>query len=200
MSQRQRNLFGFDERNKKKRQTVILPVDTLILLSVVVILLLTLSFSIGVEKGRRIITSNKRDDLLKKIEISQSSIVKPQKALKVEKPVIIQPSESIPVALKEETAKEKSKVDLSKKEENKRVRSSKKTAEVIYSIQVATYIKEEIATKEIAKLQEQGYPVSSDKKGKYIIIFVGEFNSTKEAQQTLSSLKKRYKDCFVRRL
>jgi hypothetical protein len=87
----------------------------------------------------------------------------------------------------------KSKIDL--KDKNKDLEKKRR-----YVIQVATYVKEDIALKEAEKLKDKGYPVFISKKGKYIVIFVGEFKNKKEAEENMRILKKRYQDCFMRRL
>jgi len=70
----------------------------------------------------------------------------------------------------------------------------------VYTIQVATYLQRSIAYREKKKLEKQGFPVNISSKGKYLVIFVGNYSNEKEARKVMNVLKKKYKDCFVRRL
>ncbi len=69
-----------------------------------------------------------------------------------------------------------------------------------YIIQVASYLKEDIAHKEKEYLKKEGFSAQLSKKGKYTVLFVGKFLSKKEAERIKALLKKRYEDCFIRRL
>lgn len=69
-----------------------------------------------------------------------------------------------------------------------------------YTIQVASFKKETSAQKEIATLKKKGLVASALSKGKYLIVCVGNFIKKDEARSLLPKLKKRYQDCFIRRL
>jgi cell division protein FtsN len=174
MREKQLHLFDFEEDKKRinRRPMITLPLDTCILGAVIVILLFVFTFSLGVEKGR-------------KTAFFYFQQVRKTQTEKEEKNVR---------EIEDEKADSKGK--SSKKEE--KTRQDKE--ENIYVIQVASYIKKDAALKEAERLQNKGYPVLVLKKGKYLVIFVGEFKNKKDALKNMELLKKRYKDCFIRRL
>lgn len=185
MKEKQLNLFGIesDKRYGKKRPTLILPLDTLILLGIVVFLLLILSFSLGVEKGRKTAYRNleKEKQLLKESQFQTADVKNSPKQTAVE----TKDSEV------QKTEKEPKQTIIEKEEswdDNK------------YLIQVATYLTEKTAKQEAEKLQNKGYPVVITKKGKFVVIFVGGFKDKEKAKENMKSLKEKYKDCFIRRL
>ncbi|RKY27784.1 MAG: hypothetical protein DRP61_03350, partial [Candidatus Omnitrophota bacterium] len=75
-----------------------------------------------------------------------------------------------------------------------------KEKEIFYSIQLATYTKKEIAEAEAKKLKRKGLNPLLLKKGKYLVLCVGKFRTKEEAKNLLANLKKRYTDCFLRKL
>ncbi|MBD3264998.1 MAG: hypothetical protein GF375_07835, partial [Candidatus Omnitrophica bacterium] len=54
--------------------------------------------------------------------------------------------------------------------------------------------------KEADRLKDMGYPASVERKGKYAVVYVGNFDNKKRAKEYLQSLRKTYKDCILRRL
>lgn len=186
------DLFGVDEgkTDLKKRNKVIIPLDTLVLLMVVVVLLLTLVFSLGVERGRRIVanTNNAGDEAgtadtgnftamaADRNLAAAPAEVKEEKSASVEQKII---EEKPPAAASQRL----------NQQQDKR-----------YIIQVATYVKEAIALAEAEQLKKQGYAVSVSKKGNFIVLFIGEFTDREQAQKNMQVLRNKYKDCFIRRL
>ena len=72
--------------------------------------------------------------------------------------------------------------------------------DLAYTVQVASFQKDEYAQKEAMTLKKKGYDIFVVAKGKYSIVCVGKFSRRDEAKVILSRLKKTYKDCMVRRL
>ena len=150
MQGKQLHLFDFKEKKRKKKYyQLTLPLDVCVLGTIIIILLSTYIFSLGVKRGERIA-------YLKLKEV-------------------------------------KSEIGFNSKEEIQEEEES-------YAIQVATYVKKDVALKEVKRLRDKGYPVFISKKGKYIVIFVGKFENKKEAEKSMRILRKRYQDCFIRRL
>ena len=60
MKDKQLYLFGFnkDENKDSGRQKVVLPLDGIVLFVIIAVLIFTLSFSLGVEKGKKIASRN----------------------------------------------------------------------------------------------------------------------------------------------
>ena len=181
MKNTQLYLSGFckDSEKTPKGYRVVLPVDVLILSGVVIVLLLTLSFSLGIEQGKKITRKGVKQELEQtKDTIENNADVTIEKADLDEK-IETQPE----VSPEPEFVKEQ-------KEEKREG----------YHIQVASFQKERSAKKEAENLRDKGFPVVVDKKGKYVVVYVGRFNNETEAKHTLRVLKKKYKDCILRRL
>lgn len=124
-----------------------------ILVIIIAIVTSIVSFSLGVEKGKRLASVN------------PVSVIAP----KIEKPVNTQPFPQ----------------DASNNN---------------YTIQVASYKSRASAEKEAEALKKRGLSPLVLAKDKYIVVCVGEFFSKENAQSLLPKLKKRYQDCFIRRL
>lgn len=69
-----------------------------------------------------------------------------------------------------------------------------------YIIQLASYKTRTYAEREAELLRKKGLSPLILNKGSYAVLYVGNFPSRKTAQSLLSELKKRYNDCYVRRL
>ncbi|MCM8795533.1 MAG: SPOR domain-containing protein [Candidatus Omnitrophica bacterium] len=69
-----------------------------------------------------------------------------------------------------------------------------------YIIQLASYRSKRLAEKEAQVLKEKGFQPIIFSKGGYIVLCVGSFSKQETAKSLLSQLKKRYQDCFIRRL
>lgn len=69
-----------------------------------------------------------------------------------------------------------------------------------YTIQVASFKASSLAQKEAKELEKRGFSTIVSSKGKYVILCVGNFADREEAKTVLSQLKKKYGDCFIRRL
>lgn len=69
-----------------------------------------------------------------------------------------------------------------------------------YTVQIASFKTSVLAQKEAQALKNIGYTPIIATKGKYTVILVGSFMDKEAANSLLTQLKKRYKDCFIRRL
>ncbi|MBM3246815.1 MAG: SPOR domain-containing protein [Candidatus Omnitrophica bacterium] len=69
-----------------------------------------------------------------------------------------------------------------------------------YTIQLASYQSKAAAQKEAEGLKRKGLAAVILPKGKYTVVCVGSFNDKERARPLLTELKKRYQDCFIRRL
>jgi cell division septation protein DedD len=206
----QLHLFGNDDHDKThgRRQSIILPLDTMILMSVVIVLLFILSFSLGVEKGRKIAYKNIEHE--RQVLIAQhdtppeteiDSLINETPAPRpVALPAVIQHPNVIKMALlpapqaapAQPAKKTTSQLPVSI---NQNSNESKK-----YTIQLASYTSKEPAQVEAKKLEQTGYQVQLAQKGKFIVILVGEYHNENDAKNSMQSLKKRYKDCILKKL
>lgn len=72
-----------------------------------------------------------------------------------------------------------------------------------YTVQVASFKKDTSAREEAETLKKIGYDgqnISVMRKGEYSIVCIGKFTVKNEAKNFSQKLKKRYKDCLVRRM
>lgn len=179
MKPRQLNLFGAktNKENKLPREGIIVPVDTAVLLIVVIILLFVIAFSWGMERGRRLTLGALAKEAGSQKENTKTEAPKTQKIRETE---------------------EKKEEENSKDLEEKRSNPTTKTTDRLYRIQVASFYKLSSANQEAKELKDKGYSVKIGKKGKYSVVYVGNFNNKKEAEKNLKKLKKTYQDCMLR--
>ncbi len=152
--------------------------ERIILVSIGLLIVGTISFSVGVEKGRRMESQN-RDTAVK---TAVATNTRPSVALTQKQEKLPSPTATAPLPVQ---------TTITPTVTGER-----------YTIQVASYVTEGAAQKEGERLKRQGYSTLVLKKGKYTILCVGEFNSREQAQSFLSVFKKQkaYRDCFIRRL
>jgi len=186
----QLKLFGAsdDSNSKLRRKLIVIPLDTFILSSVVILLLFILAFSLGVEKGRKISI------------LSEDTVNLPEKVLQQEN--IKAPVQVKPAAIKEQKAvvspiaQQTTPQAAIKKTEPAQTAVSAKEG---YYIQIASYNKESFALEEAKRLKDKGFPAYTAKKGTFFVLYVGNFKTIEEAQRNMGLLKKNYKDCVLRR-
>ncbi len=146
--------------------------ENIILLAIFCLMLVVLSFSLGVEKGRRYFPKET-------IRLQPAKIVNIEKA-----PVLIK---TAPPLIKNNLITEKQPKELAE--------GIKK-----YTIQVASIEKQTSAQGEVNRLKKIGYETWLRPSGKYNIICVGRFESKEEAATLKKSLQKTYSDCLIRRI
>jgi cell division protein FtsN len=69
-----------------------------------------------------------------------------------------------------------------------------------YVIQLASYKTRTLAQKEAESLKKKGLSPLVLSKGGYTVLYVGNFANREKALSLLDELKKRFRDCYVRRL
>ncbi len=92
---------------------------------------------------------------------------------------------------------------LGKKTEEVNLQAKPDSKELVrknYTIQVASISNSKNVSKELSKLRSKGYTAFSLTKGKYTVICVGRFNAREDAQINLVKMKNSYPDCQIRRL
>jgi len=177
---RQLELFSqTKERNQRKTQIPSLLLNYIkvwektILIIIGLILTGIVSFSFGVEKGKRItqLKTDSRLDFALKVQ-------KAQPALSASTPKPIN---------KEEESRTSQKQELTEYIQN-------------YTIQVASFLNRVNAQREAQILKRRGLVPMVLPKGKFCIVCVGNFPTREEAESLLPKLKKQYQDCRIRRL
>lgn len=179
----QKELFKeFEAPKKKKRLShAILPknytlfnvtYEQIIFITIAIIMLMVLIFSLGVERGKhlRIPASTQRvRDVIHKKEVKER----------------IKDTEIEPIQTPIQTAVPT---------EEKRVSDSK-----LFTIQVIAYRSKKLAQKELMKLSKKGFKPFIIIGGGYYQICVGEYRNQNEAKKDISDLRKAYKDSFIRK-
>jgi len=69
-----------------------------------------------------------------------------------------------------------------------------------YTIQIATFKGQDNAQQEITALKKQGLIPVLRPSGKYKVLCVGNFPNQETAKSLLTQLKRKYRDCYIRRL
>ena len=137
------------------------------------------SFSFGVEKGKRIsaLKNNTYIDIALKTEQQ-----------KINKPVAPKPAleQRLPAILEENA--------ISMQQDRQKMKN--------YTVQVASYKSKTSAKKEIESLKKNGLSPVILYKGEFVVVCVGNFPNKEKANSLLSELKKqkRYADSLIRRL
>lgn len=142
-----------------------------ILVSIFFIITSIISFSLGVEKGKKMtaLRISPNFDMADKTKTKSRSAVVDSVSVMDTKPDI-QP------------------------------RAVEKTLIQGYTIQVATFRTKTYAEREADSLRKKGLSSLVLSKGSFIIVCVGNFPDQKQAQPLLTKLKKEYLGCYIRRL
>ena len=179
MKGKQFYLFG-PQMNSKKGIAKYLAIFTqgkLILSLISVTIIVTIVFSLGVEQGKRIALRN-LDPKEKAEEVVELPPESPDTS-----------SLSLGDYLIPITPEAQEDSQDAKDEEKE-----------LFRIQVASFHKENTAHQEARRLEQNGYPVLVLQKGKFMVVYVGTFETKSEAEDNFQALKQRYKDCILRRL
>jgi len=134
-----------------------------------------ISFSLGVERGKNI-SMNKPNSYFDVAYTPQAPIVKA-----AEKQITVE-------------AKSKDNIKINQQEQTQLLEKQG------YVIQLASYKSKANAQKEIESLKKKGLSPVLVSKGNYAVVCVGNLFNRETAQSLLSELKKRYRDCYIRRL
>ncbi|MBU0710294.1 MAG: SPOR domain-containing protein [Candidatus Omnitrophica bacterium] len=129
-----------------------------------------ISFSMGVEKGKKLTLATEENIVSPEIKISEKKVM-PVKAIEPVK------------AVEPVRAEEKILVD-----------------DAHYTIQLACYKNKSFAEREAEALKQKGLTPLILTKGNYIVLCVGKFPNKDKAKPLLPELTRRYKGCYIRGL
>lgn len=158
-----------------------------ILFFIIFLFVSLISFSLGIEKGKKIV----RPDVIKNLAEENMHSLSLKEAIVVpagqpsKQQTVINKERVIPSVVKKKQEK------IKKKEELKKAN---------YTIQVASVLQKKNVNAELSKLKSKGYSAFSLSKGKYTVICIGKFNLKEDAQQLLQKIKSNYPDSQIRRL
>jgi cell division septation protein DedD len=197
MRQEQLRLFKTedDASAAAQRKMILIPLDTLVLLAVVVLLLFVVSFSLGVERGRKatfnVIERSKQTDIAK--DTLYLDMITPKNTVRN---TMVQTETNKPVGSKVVSAAQN--ITTANEQRTKIITAKEQKTLKGYYIQIGTYNNEAFAHDEAKKIQDKGFPTTVTRKGNFFILYVGSYNSEQEAQKALGSLKRIRKDCILR--
>ena len=194
----QHELFEEFEAPKRKKAAIrgILPknymlvnvtYEQLVSAAIAVIMLMVFLFSLGVERGKRMITAEriiqpqrqaeaKKEEPLKNAALDEQAGEAASEAKKTQVPLQ-------PAVVKEIPAGEE-----------------KKTASgELYTIQLIAHKSKKSSQEEMTRLEKKGHKPFIIVGGGYFQVCVGEYKDANEAKKDLSEFKKGFKGCFVRK-
>ncbi len=183
------------------RLTLSVPYETLIIILIGVALVAAIIFSLGVERGRSLNTS----------EVEAPVPIQPVVAAPPVEPVTPQVTEApkplpkTPQAVKTaavkpaEAPRKTAAVNITAQPKVAVVAATAATTDKPFTVQVASYKVRDLADKELAQVKAMGYTGDIIKKGDYFILCVGSFATKDAAKQTLAAMGKKYKGCLIRK-
>lgn len=156
------------------RLNLSLSYEALIIILIGAVLVASIIFSLGVERGRSLNTGD------------------------VELPAPIQPVVAVPAQVTPVVA-EAPKPAPKPAPKAAEAPKSPAAADKPYTIQVASYKARGLADKEIPKIKAMGYSADVVKKGDYFVLSAGPFATADAAKQAVAAIGKKYKGCIIRK-
>ncbi len=162
--------FFYDKQDPKKIRKITIGIDKIIIIIIIFILTATSIYIVGVNIG------------IKK-GLKTAGFDKTKESKKVN---ILQITKNKP---KQKTPKEK--------QAGRKQTGQKK---YYYTIQLASYKNKNAAQREAKVLRKQNIEAFILEKGEYIVLYAGKFFKKEPAEKLFLKLKRKYKDCLMRRL
>lgn len=159
--------------------------ENIIILSIGLIMLLIVCYSLGVERGKYIIQAKAKNTAQRQTEGLEQS------------------RQELPEEQKQEEQKMPTIKPQQPKRKKLRIKAAQTPAAVeapvsLPYIQVATFRTDKYAKAEIERLNNKGYQVFLRSRGKFKVVCVGGYSNKEEAFRSLKALRKIYSDCFLR--
>ncbi len=145
-----------------------------------------ISFSFGVEKGKRQTNS-----------VSHSPKVKTEPTAEIKDTVFLPQKIN---NLDSSVQASQTQIKKSQIKKDKKPADNIKRGKENYTIQLASYKNKLQLDKEIAIIKHKGLAPIVLKKGKYMVLCVGKFTAKEKAETLLTDLKTNYQGCYIRRL
>lgn len=166
--------------------------ESVIIAVIILISLIIASFSLGIKRG-----TSKNASALKGISASKNaSVLQGMSALKHRTTSTLNSTRK-----HTNTSKNVSRGDVDSKTPLPVANVVKKKEKTpTYTVQVATFKQKALAEKEMSRLKKLNYNSFSKVKGKFHLVFVGNYPSRELAGQDLKELRNIYKDCFVKKI
>ena len=186
------------EKIRYFKPNITLTFDNIAVLAIALLMLMVLSFSLGVEKGKRLARlSQPMSPSVKPTTVTTPSAKGVEPVHTQTPPVLTKPVNenhpvSVPVTTVSTTVTTEKVVPI--------VQTALSTREDFYTVQVASFKQEKYARQEAMSLKQKGYEIFVIPKGQHSIVCVGRFAKKNEAMVMSGKLRKYYKDCVVRNL
>lgn len=165
----------------KGRVAVSLSQENLIFFAIGLIMLLIVSYSWGVERGKK---------LAQLIPLYPDGHKRAQE------------SEDIQAARQEQVQKTRTRKSPESEPAKRKIKTklaqAKNVAKILPYIQIASFRTDKYARREIDQLKNRGYQPFLAQWGKYRVVCVGGYKNKDEATMALKQLKKVYADCILR--
>lgn len=182
----------YDETNSNSGRSAVSPdqkhgmlaVKKVICLVIVFIVFSVISYSLGVERGKKLISFNTAAPAIP-IKIAPAQRIFPMVAKE---------------NLKDTAIKEAMSSNFSNKSKDINPKILKNLNKTGYTIQVASIEKINNIKGMISKLKNKGFSAYTMAKGKYSIICIGRFRAKEEALSYLQKVKSDYPDSMIKRL
>ncbi len=182
---------GFFDKYTAQRflPQVKISIEYIIIILISILLLVILSYAVGVEVGKRSLPGDVRKSFIDSTEVVEPEKIEVVERIefieKIEEPIVV--PENVAQAVQEKPAKEK-------------VKTPAKPSVDAYVIQIASFKKEQSAKDEIAKLKAKGIKVFIETKGEWYIVRAGGYPTIDKAREALNRLREFYKDCYIRKV
>ncbi len=169
--------FSYNDKDGSKKYFISLSKDKAAFLGLFIIALCIVSYIFGVEKGKK-----------SELKLTSPAITEPTN----ETLEIVQPTEQPSI---QETADTSTAVAIQTSTEEPEPKQQE-----IYTLQIATYKKRDIAENELKKLKKEGIDSFILEKNEYTVLYAGKFSDEDQAESLSKKLRTRYKDHRIRRL
>ena len=200
--------FGETKRPRYVLTSFTLSLENIIVLIVCMIMATVLSFSLGVENGKKYVKnlpeksqpmrqSQENDSTTTYVESQKESIKNKSSEQKNGQGSI---KSLTAAAITRNAPNSRLNKNLALNQKISKIGSSQVDQRKSYTVQVGTYREKKFAIEEAGKLKSKGYQPLLFPKGDQIILCVGKFIHVDDAKKIIDKLKGKYKDCLVRRI
>ncbi len=175
MRQAQFSLF----EDKKKQNGIYLSLEKIYIFSILLILAVLAAFIAGVKRGKHQV--NKKE---------------------TKKGLYAQPVDNKIVTDKNPVTRENKVSGISTVRPKKKleIKTPAVKNQAFFSVQLASYLKKEVARIQAKKLKKKGILPILRNRGKYLILYAGRFSEKGKAEKLAKTLKKQFSDCMVVKL
>ncbi|MCX5681225.1 MAG: SPOR domain-containing protein [Candidatus Omnitrophica bacterium] len=180
--------------------------ENIIVLTVFIFLAIIVSFSFGVENGKRFVIHSgpmagqiaiQKPQVVQKLHVDQRPVIA-QRPTMIQAPrtTVAQPQKVSPRMIQSTVVAKKSAPVPAPKADV----ALPAVSGGFYTVQIASFKKQEFAEQEAHGLKKKGYETFIVPKGQHLILCAGRFLDQGGAKVLSGKLRNQYKDCLVRRL